>query len=536
MKLTRSAPWRVSLLILIGLLAWSVRSVSGEQGAGRRPSPTATSVVASKNRPPRPLTEYSLSLPLILNLYDTSIPLFGVQMWAEVTSPQARTYAAQAGIRWIRTSINWAAIQPSPAPVYNWSATDQMITALTQQGFSLIITLVGNPAWAAQYPEGPVTNIADLIYFMNALVERYDGDGYNDAPGSPVVRYWEFYNEPDNTDLGHCTDGSLGCFGYHGDLYAQELIAVYPTIKAADPQAQLVFGGLALDNFVPPPGIFDPNFLDEVLSNCTGTCFDIMNFHWYPYYRFVPQGGRWEPYGRDIIGKATYVRDKLASYGFTRPVINTEANWPSAGWWASPELQARYVAKLYARSMAADLSTVIWYKLTDEGDPSLPGLLANDDPDLLPKSAYTAYLTLITELSGMHYVNPVPQSDPLLESYQFQAPGNVGTGRRTDVTWVDCTSLNDCITPMPPTPHPYQVQAGLVRIVDKYGAAATVSDCDDGSGDGYVTFQLTDQNPLYVEYLATPQPPGTACPSPTPGPTSTPGLPSLATPTPQSLP
>lgn len=493
------------LLLIASTLGTSAQDVASQPDlrplAGEADSPSEAALGERLSQPiflntPSIYTSvYSLYLPLVHHLYDSRVRLFGVQVWAEIDSPQARDYMRQAGVRWFRTTISWAEIEPSPAPPsqYNWLTTDERITTMVQAGFNPILTLSDNPSWAAALPGGPVTNTQDLVEFMSTLVERYDGDGYDDAPGSPIVRYWEFYNEPDNTDYGwHCFYGGLGCFGNDPETYAQELAAIYPAMQAASSDAQLVFGGLAMDNYP----LFNPNFLDQVLAACTGPCFDIMNFHYYPFFRW---SGGWEVYGRDIIGKATAVRNKLALYGYNRPVIVTEASWPGATDWGSSELQARYVPKLYARGMAADLGMLIWYRAVDETcDPVsfMSGLLTcNFDP----KPSHTAYSVFTAKLGRADYVGVVNQSDPLIESYQFRVPEASGM-RRIDITWVDCTDLDNCVSGVTP-PRTYRVAATQVRIIDKFGNAIVVHDCDDGVCDGYVTRQLTDQNPIYVEYL-----------------------------------
>ncbi|MER3513885.1 MAG: hypothetical protein C4310_05410, partial [Chloroflexota bacterium] len=182
-------------LLVAVVLGWRAQA-AGQSGplwpAEAKPQPSRPSQPISMNTPSMYTHVYTLYLPLAHYLYDGRVRLFGVQAWEEIDSSQARSYMRQAGIRWLRTTINWAEIEPSPLPPsqYNWPTADGRITTLVQAGFSPILTLSGNPSWAAALPGGPVTNTRDLVEFMSALVERYDGDGLDDAPGSPVVRYW----------------------------------------------------------------------------------------------------------------------------------------------------------------------------------------------------------------------------------------------------------------------------------------------------------------------------------------------------------
>jgi hypothetical protein len=338
---------------------------------------------------------------------------------------------------------------------------------------------------------GPVTDVADLTEFMGAAVERYDGDGFNDAPGSPVVRYWEIYNEPDGTDEWHARLGGYGFFGEQGDVYANHLSALYPVVKAASLKAQVVFGGVAGEGTA-GSGI-DPNFTDDVLANCVGRCFDVMNFHYYPLFR-----SNWEVFGRDLIGKAQYFRSKLAGYGLERPIMCTETTWGAAGSWGSPDLQSRYVLAAYVRAMAADLLMTSWYAWKDI-DSGLPGLL---DDKLNPKSAYFVFQTLTRQLNGASFERPLELAetgDPDIEGYVFSISGASGQDRR-DVVWLDCPSLRESFPQdCPGEMRTMSVSASMVLITDKFGTSHFRSDADDGMIDGSVFLTITP-DPIYIDY------------------------------------
>jgi virginiamycin B lyase len=439
---------------------------------------------------------YQVHLPLVTrNYYDGPTPLFGVQMYGTVNHTTGLSQVVAAGVRWIRVPISWESVEPANVTPdqYSWDATDRQVAAITDAGMEPLLTLGGNPEWAATYPMGPVTDVADLQEFMGALVERYDGDGINDAPGSPVVRYWEIYNEPDSTNEDAAAGGGYALFGYNGAGYAELLDAIYPVVKAASPQAQVVFGGVAHDNFDYEGGGFDPDFVDDVLSHCTGPCFDVMNFHYFPFYRF-----RWETYGKDVIGKANYFRSKLASYGFGRPLMCTETTWPSASSWGSAALQSRYVIAAYVRGMAAGLMVQNWYAWKDT-DSSLPGLL---DGLLQPKPAYHVYQTLTEQLDPAIFERALTTAETGhrdIEGYVFSVLGSGGWERR-DALWLDCPSLQ--LAPPQGCPGASQVMsitANTVRVTDKYGASAVVEDSHDGLRDGRVTLTITP-SPVFIDY------------------------------------
>lgn len=415
---------------------------------------------------------------------------FGVQFFGSLKNNTALDLFSEARAQWIRVPVSWSSIEPvnTTPENYDWSELDASVANARADGLDLILTLTEQPSWAADYPMGPVKNTGDILEFFGALVERYNGDGYNDAPGSPVVRYFEVYNEPDNSSIIFATEGG-GYWGHNGNKYAELLRQLYPVLKAANPDARLVFGGLAMEWFEEDGGWFDRHFLDDVLANCQGhICFDVMNFHYYPDFR-----SNWESYGKDIIGKATYIRTKLKEYGFGGvPVICTETSLGSSkDYGSTAEAQSSYVVKVYVRSRAAGLPIVIWYKADDYGEDNLPGLL---DVFLQPKLSYWSFKVMGSALNNALYQRSLTKEetgDEQIEGYVFQ----VGQ-RRVDVVWTeDTTTYNAVNAPQ----IPLTVSASAVRVKDKFGNETWISDVDDEVEDHQITI-IVGGSPLYIEY------------------------------------
>lgn len=493
MQVFTGRTWRVVFSIVAGLVAAFLIWLS--IGLTQRAGPVA----ASRRVEDQPFSvlditgsdTYTVHIPAASRCSDTRVPPFGVQFYGALNASTGLTRAVHAGARWIRVPVLWEPIEPTNTTPenYNWSSLDVSVTNAAQEDIELMLTIGGQPSWAATYPMGPVTDTADLLEFVRALAERYDGDGVDDAPGSPQVQYFELYNEPDNTNTDQAENG-WGFWGENGDGYAALLQDLYPTIKAANPGAQLVLGGLALDWFKEQGGPFDSHFLDDVLTACQGQdCFDVVNFHYYPLFR-----RKWEPYGTDIIGKANFVRQKLATYGFTDvPVICTETSWASATstTWGSDELQSRYTVKGYVRGMAAGLDVIVWYAILDYGDSIEPGLLSDD---LQPKPSYSAYLVMTEMLGGAVYqrqLTPAEIGSSQIEGYVFQV-----CGKRLDIVWTE----DD--TPYDPSDDPWQpltVQAQTLRRVDKFGNDVWYDDVDDGKADGRITITVGG-SPVYLKY------------------------------------
>ena len=429
---------------------------------------------------------YTVYLPSVLQYWHSRIPSFGIQHYGTLTASRGLTYTAEAGARWIRVPLSWKQIEPANTTPehYDWSALDNSIISAGEHDIELVLMIAGQPEWVAEYPMGPVYNVNELKEFIEALVARYDGS----TPGIPKVRYFELYNEPDNTDIGHAQIGGWGYWGNNGAGYAELLKQLHPIVRSANPQARLVFGGMAMDWFVKDGGVFDSYFLEDVLAACMGAdCFDVMNFHYYPPFYDV-----WKEYGVGIIGKANYIRQQLADYGFEdTPIICTETSWDSTSSWGSPELQNRYAVKVYVRGMAADLQTIIWFMLHDSDMSGGPGLL---DASYQPKESYDSYQTMTEMLQHAFYQRPLTAEETgseQIEGYIFQVPSG-----RMDVVWtVDDTRYDAEDDPW----LLYAASAQTLRVVDKFGNENVYTDDYDGQIDGYVTLPVGG-SPLFLIY------------------------------------
>ena len=489
---------RIIVLVVIGMSAAVVMVLcgvvhpSGATSLSAHGGPSAHSGMVSST------DIYTVYLPTLARCCNGQTPPFGVQFYGALDSNNGFGEIAGAGASWVRVPISWRGIEPSDTRPedYDWSGLDASVSNATEEGVELILTLGGQPSWVAVYAQGPVTDTEDIEEFFGAVVERYDGDGMNDAPGSPQVTYFELYNEPDNGDPAHAEHGGWGCWGDSdndapgcGDAedYAELLRLLYPVVKEANAQAKLVFGGIALDWFA-PEGPFDPHFLENVLAACEGQdCFDVMNFHYYPPFR-----PNWDAYGTAIIGKTSYVRDQLAWYGRAdTPIICTETNWDSAASWGSDELQSRYVVKAYVRGMAANLDVVVWFWARDREAGGGPGLL---DVNMQPKASYRAFEKMTATLRDAVYrrrLTVEETGDERIEGYVFETCGG-----RLDVVWNEddtpYVSEDDPVLPL-------TVEAKTVRVVDKFGGEMTYRDAQDGSTDGQTTVWVGG-SPIYLEY------------------------------------
>ncbi|MBN1246138.1 MAG: hypothetical protein JXC32_00680, partial [Anaerolineae bacterium] len=369
---------------------------------------------------------------------------------------------------------------------YDWTAADTDILNAVRSGHKLIVTIVSNPSWAATIQQGPIDKVplSEYVQFVQALIERYDGDGNMDAPGSPVVRHWEFYNEPDSVNSLAAEEGHGGFWGDYGAEYAAMLCAVYPAAKAAHPATHVVFGGIAYDLFVDQGGSFNRQFLDDVLGAGGGNCFDVMNFHYYPLF-----AATWDPYGYGLIGKTAYLRNKLTNYGAGgKPFVVTEAGWHSDYYSdaapGSDQIQSQYVVKLFTQASAAGLDSLAWWTWMDPsgGWWGANGLLTTERE---PKVSFGVYQYAAQTIgqAGFLRVYPTPAG---VEGYEFMSARQT----RLYVFWARDGQ-----------PHALDLPASLVTVTSMYGdLIGQVSDGADGRTDGWVRFTVAE-DPIYVEVL-----------------------------------
>jgi hypothetical protein len=488
-RTTRSGP-SIVVLVLLVVSALAVASVPpSHAGPGSEAVPSAGEPAAAGSSQESNHTVY---LPALFRGYSAE-PVypdsaFGVHIFD--MNLTLGTQLVDMGAQWVRTRLNWGRIEPvnTDPENYDWqTGLERQLRHMADGGVNIVLTLMDNPDWAATNPGGPVDKVDmdELIEFMVAAVERYSAPPYE-------VKYWEFYNEPDNGVASHGEAGNVGYFGHQPEAYVALLQAVYEPIKAVDPEAQITFGGIAYDNFDDPGGgPFVKTFLDEVLANGGGDYFDVMNFHYYPAFAWYWEGE--VPGAIDILAKYSYIRDKLASYGVHKPFVCTEASkWSADIPPGGVEAQSRYVAQMFSRSMAAGFHFTTWWTFYDiGGGTDTTGLL---DADFEPKPAYLAYQTLDRQLGGAAYVRTWTEAETgapamVVEVYEFE-PG-------LGVTWPDGAARILAAWTNDETEHTLVVPVASLVQVDKYGGETQVYDGDDGQVDGLIHLAL-GPSPVYL--------------------------------------
>ena len=157
----------------------------------------------------------------------------------------------QAKCSWLRTDFVWSIIERKKG-TYNFSVYDNIVDKLAQRNISVlgIITAGGIKGMGAE------KNPEEWSAYIRATVSHFKGR----------VDHWEIINEHDHPVYTVTADKNKG----RG--YGKLLKIAYKTVKEANPDAKVLYGGLAMNK---------QDYIEESLK-VAGDSYDIMNFHTYP--------------------------------------------------------------------------------------------------------------------------------------------------------------------------------------------------------------------------------------------------------------
>jgi polysaccharide biosynthesis protein PslG len=174
------------------------------------------------------------------------------------------------GITSVRVDASWYWGQPSQSGGYEWASLDQVVASLQQVGMTADFDIDQTPSWAAT--SGASGNMwaapdsaSAYAAYAGAVAARYGGKGVN---------YFEIWNEPNLSAFWAPAPDAAD--------YTAILKAAYAAIKAADPSAIVLSGGLA------PAGntstSVDPlTFLQDMYSDGAEGSFDGLGDHPYSF-------------------------------------------------------------------------------------------------------------------------------------------------------------------------------------------------------------------------------------------------------------
>lgn len=291
------------------------------------------------------------------------------------------------GFGWAKSYVNWETVEPEPGE-YRWVDPDNIVNAFEGYGVHILMRVHGTPAWAraeGTFLSHPPEVVADFARFMQELAARYKGR----------VAAYEIWNEPNlNYEWGYLDPDPAG--------YTALLKAAYQAVKAADPDALVVSGGLATTGDGSATAMSDLAFVQGMYDAGARGYFDALGSHPYAFGHDPDYEDAW---GLSLT-RAVQQREVMAANNdLETPIWITEVGWVLHTSWNLVEheaiavdeaQQAAYLVRAYQKVRTEwpwvralflfnlDFSSVSWYPAAD---PMRWYSILN--PDRTPRPAYT---------------------------------------------------------------------------------------------------------------------------------------------------
>jgi hypothetical protein len=379
----------------------------------------------------------------------------------------------ELGLWWDRPHpgpFSWHFIEPVKGR-YDFSRPDRYVKEAQKRGVQILATIWpfvdrdqeywrSQPGWRASKGfemELPTSrykphDMQSYRRFIKALVERYDGDGIDDMPNLKYpIKHWEILNEP---ETGRWSE--LNFFSGTAKDYLEILRASYEEIKAADPDAKVLNGGIAA---APPLD----EFWHEVFKDGGGEYIDILTIHRldaHPYLAVEAAKKFLAEYGQD---KPIWVTEIQVPSGFLDPLTNETI---------SEETQAVKIVQGYVKAFSHGAEKLFYTSYKEA--PSKPGEPPNplSEASLVlatgeQKPGYLAFQTMVKKLDYFTSVKKLAENQ-----YKFTV-----SNKSIYVIWG-------------PGPLPSEI-SGKVKLTDLYGKE-TILDASQ--------ITLTD-SPIFVELI-----------------------------------
>jgi hypothetical protein len=510
---------------------------------------------------PRPIGLFGL------NTYLTGLERNSRDGEAGVIALAAR--GRQIGAGWAREELSWGNLERDGKGRWSWSLFDRRLSAAHAAGYGIVGMLLTTPRWArvgdcaariGRYAAAgvrsldywcPPANPQDFADYVRAVVERYDGDGADDAPGSPRVDAWQIWNEPNHWETWPGSPAE----------YAAILQAGYAAAKAADPTAVVATGGVYVLDGGWSDGVGHNDglrFLGEAIAASPGAwrSFDALAVH--PYMPDVAPDqpglyGAASLWGRLATARA-WLDERTASFGGPpRPLWVSELGWstctgaeadctvggaalaaggpalflgpeaaavyaggdlaaakgaarpaePAVLVGKSEQQQADYLVRSYGIAIAQGVQHLSWFQLEDKFDGAAgnfweeAAIFRTAAQGYAPKPAATAYAALTAQLAGATFLGTGP-----LHSYahaptasvqpaRFHLRFRAADGALVDLIWRNA-GAEDVALPLEP--------GAAAALVSRDGALAPVNTT------GGAAHLRIGESPLYLRRVVVDRP------------------------------
>ncbi|MDX2705409.1 cellulase family glycosylhydrolase [Streptomyces sp. PA03-6a] len=179
--------------------------------------------------------------------------------------------AVAVGVTWVRMDLSWNNIQPDSPYTYSWHRFDRVAKAAEARGLKVLPVLAYTPKWAraAGCTSGQSCAPADpeiFASFAKLAAERYSAMG---------IHTWEVWNE-ENIGFWKPAADPKG--------YTTLLRATSQALRAADPKAYVIMGGLAVAKTEPARHrLSQTDFLTAVCKLGGNKYVDAVGYHPFNY-------------------------------------------------------------------------------------------------------------------------------------------------------------------------------------------------------------------------------------------------------------
>ncbi|MEU6340553.1 cellulase family glycosylhydrolase [Streptomyces sp. NPDC046977] len=226
--------------------------------------------------------------------------------------------AVAIGAKWVRMDLSWNNIQPDSPYGYEWQRFDRVAKAARARGLNVLPVIAYTPKWARVSGCTSSQNCAPadpdiFAAFAKMVAERYAPMG---------IHTWEVWNEE-----------NIGFWKPAADpkAYTELLRVTSQALRAADPKAYVVMGGLAVSGTT-DRNMSPTDFLDAVSKLGGNKYVDAVGYH--PFnYPTLPSAtpGTGTPFERISSARDNLVA-VLGKYGTPgTPIWLTETGAPTSG-------------------------------------------------------------------------------------------------------------------------------------------------------------------------------------------------------------
>jgi hypothetical protein len=403
-------------------------------------------------------------------------------------------YMKEAGATGVRFMSRWGGMhweQAEPQKgTFDWSSFDAQYLAAKERELNIMVTLYpSSPSWDnpnAEYDNEYPINMEEYLNFVKSAAERYDGDGVDDAPGSPVVSSWVLMEEIERGDEQKWWGGTP-------EQYADLFVKTYYAIKGANPDAIVLTYGAnnwrgidtgAIET-ITKPALLEIN---RLTSDKNDFSLDY-SLHYYHTENSA-----------DYIRTLDYTKNMLAAIGLENNKIIMEDMAPFLKK-DDPEKEqkvAKQIVVSHVLSFANGLKTVGWAQLSDgfeyavnfeAGIISSPTMSNAGISNNFRNLGFYSY-KLMTEKLGGSDLNNVQTIQESRDLYLFKFIKN---GKNIWVAWGD-NGKNVKIS---------EINSKQVSITDAVSSKANPTNFNSETklvNNGAITFDLSDA-PVYVEEI-----------------------------------